>query len=69
MAPGELCKFHAPSQPSAAHKLLVLYIGNFLRHRILRMVFELFCKYRIANYVAIVTDEDEAKTFFTKLKF
>ena len=25
MAPGRLCKFHAPSPPSAAHKLLIMH--------------------------------------------
>ena len=25
MAPGRQCEFHAPSLPSAAHKLLVIY--------------------------------------------
>ena len=55
MASGKLCKFYAPSQPSAAHKLLALYIGKILRHRILRMVFEIIFAniYTVKNEVCI----------------
>ena len=32
MAPGKLCKFHAPSPPLAAHKLLIPIIWNLSLH-------------------------------------